>query len=126
MLLLLIVQFLLGMSMNLFAVSPSDPKFAAEPILIKLIFPSHIVAALLLLIGAIFILIISARSKINEWIKVAGQGLIAIVLAVGGGLATIFLTGIGSEIASLIMAISFLWSFIAYGRFYYLLRPKIN
>jgi heme A synthase len=36
MLVFLIFQFILGMSMNLFAVPPDDPKFASELLLIKL------------------------------------------------------------------------------------------
>lgn len=120
----LIIQFILGMSINLFAVAPSDPKFAAEPILIKLILPAHVIVALLLLIGAIAILVMSVRSKNAKWKKTAGQGLGGIVFAVGGGLATIFLKGNASEIASLVMAISFLSSFIAYGRLYYIIASK--
>ena len=64
MLFFLIVQFVLGTSINLFAVPPSDPKFASEPLLIKLIFPAHVVVALLLFIGAIFIMALAIRSKI--------------------------------------------------------------
>jgi hypothetical protein len=124
MLFLLIVQFFLGMSMNLFAAPPTDPKFASEPIFIKLIFPSHIAVAVLLLVDAIYILIASVKNKIANLRKVAGQGLSSIVLAVGGGLVTIFLTGIASEVASLVMAISFLSAFIAYGRLHYLLQAK--
>lgn len=125
-LLLLIFQFVLGMLMNLFAVAPSDPKFAAEPLLIKLIFPAHIIVALLLLIGSVFIFVLSIRNQIAESSKVAGQGLSSIIFATAGGLATVFLKGIGSEIASLVMAISFLSAFIAYGRFYFLLKIKNN
>jgi hypothetical protein len=122
MLIFLIVQFVLGMSMNLFAVPPDDPKYASEPLLIKLIFPAHAIVALLLIIGAIVIFTMSIRGKEGIWKKIAGQGLSSIIFATGGGLATVFLNGIAGEIASLIMAISFLSAFIAYGRFYFLLK----
>jgi hypothetical protein len=123
---LLIIQFVLGMLMNLFAVAPSDPKFATEPLLIKLILPAHIIVALLLLVGSIFIFVFSVRDTIAESSKVAGQGLSSVILAIGGGIATVFLKGIGSEVASLVMAISFLSAFIAYGRFYFLLKINSN
>jgi hypothetical protein len=118
-LVLLVAQFILGMLMNLFSAPPGDPKFATEPVLIKLIFPSHIIVALLLLAGAIFVLAFSLRNKIVEQIKIAGQGLSSIIFAIGGGLATVFLNGAAANFASLIMAISFLSAFIAYGRLYY-------
>jgi heme A synthase len=125
MLVFLIMQFILGMSMNLFAVTPDDPKFSSEPVLIKLIFPSHVIVALLLIIGSIVIFAMSFRDKIAaEQRKMAGQGLATIIFALGGGLATVFLKGAGSEIASLVMAISFLASFIAYGRFYYIVKSQ--
>ncbi len=51
----LIAQFVLGMLVNLFAVPPYDPKFATEPIFIKLFFPLHGILGLILGIFSIAI-----------------------------------------------------------------------
>jgi hypothetical protein len=110
--------------MNLFAAPPNDPKFASEPLLVKVILPTHIIIAVLILMLAISVFVNSIRDQNPEFKKTAGQGLSSVIFAIGGGLATVFLKDIAAEIASLVMAISFLSAFIAYGRFYYVLRAK--
>lgn len=120
MLVILVIQFLLGMSMNLFAVLPSDPKFASENIFLKLILPAHVIVAIFLLLGSIFIFIFSRRIDNPSLIKIAGQGMGSVITAIVSGLLTVFFVGILSEVFSFLMALAFLNAFIAYIRLYYL------
>lgn len=124
MIIALSIQFILGMVLNLFAVPPDDPKYATEPIFLKLIFPLHGILGIALLIGAIVLLFFALKSESRIWKKMATFGLISILIAAGGGIATIILKDNASEIASFVMSLGFILSFLSYGKFYFLLKTK--
>ena len=101
----LVIQFLLGMYINLFVEFPtSGPadawKFAWSSVPVA----AHIILGTLGLLSTILLLVRSIRLKNRHWIMVAGIGVAAILLAVLGG--ELFITTL-KELASYLMAVGF-------------------
>lgn len=114
MLLLLTLQYLLGMIANLYIEFPEEKnrgklwEFAWKQLPLAV----HISIGYLLLLGAIVLIILSIRQKNKSWIIASSVGAIAILIA--GATGAIFITA-QKEIYSYIMAVSFIAAFVAYG-----------
>jgi hypothetical protein len=99
---MLILEFVLGIIYNLYGTAPTSTKsigLFSSPVLAL-----HVILALLLLIAAVGQLIraISLRHPLSVWLSAAG--LAAIVAAGGAGLG---FTGHGASAASLVMSLAF-------------------
>ena len=109
----LIVQYVLGMYVNLFVSFPQNAiqrqlwEFAwSQPSV-----AAHIILAILILLGAIVILVRAILSKNRTWIIATSVGLIAI-LAAGSSGAT-FISSQG-DLYSYAMSLAFLVSILSY------------
>lgn len=117
----LAIQFILGMLVNLFGEAPDASGHMREPIWMTLIFILHGLIGIGLVIGAVVIYFRSKKAQDTVWEKVALQGMVAIIVAGLGGLATVALReGTGAELASLVMSLGFIGAFILYGRYFLL------
>ena len=121
-LLSLCVQFILGMAVNLYAVAPDDPKFGAESPLIKASFIAHGINGLILPLFALTILFFAFKSGNARFKKIAGVGLLSILVAAIAGISTITLKDNAIELASFVMSIGFLLSFVSYGKLFLLIK----
>ena len=119
----LIVEYVLGMYTALFSAAPDDPQYLTEPVINKIIFGLHGLVGLFLLIGATVMLIMGLKSN-NPTKHMAIHGFLSIFLAFGAGIATVMLKETASEIASFIMSVGFLLSFIIYGKLFFLLKKE--
>lgn len=118
----LIAEFVLGMLVNLFALTPDDPGYATESIFIKLFFPLHGIVGLILVVLSIAIFYFAIRLGKENIKKFATLGLISIFVAAGAGIATIILKDNASEIGSFVMSLGFIAAFVSYGKLFLLLR----
>lgn len=122
MIIALIVQYLLGMYVNMFAVAPDDPKFKTESIFPKIVFGLHGLVGLLLLLGSIYVFISGYQSEDEALRKMTLYGFLSILLAFSAGIATVVFKDTAAEISSYVMSIGFLLSFISYGRLFFFLK----
>lgn len=113
MILLLVVQYLLGMATNLFVQFPESKSSAKLWEFAWSQFPlsAHIILGFLLLAGAIVFVIRSALAKNKTWIIVSVIGLLSIFTAGFAG-ATFIPTQSG--IYSYFMALSFIVALLSY------------
>jgi heme A synthase len=120
MVILLALQYVAGMTLNMFGAEDIRKGSLFQ----KGLLFSHTLFALLLLTGSLFILV-STRKSGNEILsKKAFHGFITILVAIIAGIATLLLKDTAAEIASLIMAISFLGAFWFYAYLFFLLRKE--
>jgi len=113
----LVVQFILGMAVNLFGQPPQEGM--QEPIYSRILFIAHSLLGLLLLIGAIVIFVLAKKTKEEMVAKLSLYGMLSIILAFGGGIAVAALGESNfSELASFVMAIGFILAFIFYGKLF--------
>lgn len=124
MLVLLAAQYLLGMYVALFALSPDDPGYSKESVLPKIIFGVHGLLGLFLLIGSIIVMIAGVRSGNLKIKRKSIFGFLSILLAFVAGIATITFKDNASEISSYIMSLGFLLSFFFYGKLLYILKKS--
>jgi len=114
MIVVLVIQYVLGMVANLFVKFPDtnqpDQLWAAA----RSQFPTmaHIVVGTLLLVGAVVFVIRATRNHHRSWIASSVAGLIAILAALFGGV-TFTTTQVDGY--SLLMAIAAIAAFVAYG-----------
>lgn len=121
MLVMLAIEFVLGMLVNLFGHSPAEPEFATQPFVFKLFFPLHALIGFGFLIGATMLLVKLSKTSFNEAKKIAKFGFVSIVVTVASGIATVLVNEEKSEWTSLVMSLGFLLSFYLYGKLYYFL-----
>jgi hypothetical protein len=119
MLVSLSVQYLLGLTTNLFVQFPQSEnasvlwKFAWTQLPLAL----HIIVGLLLFIGSIALLIRAIILKDKPWIKASAIGLVAILIA---GVSGAIFVPTQSAIYSYVMGITFIVAFLSYtGGLYY-------
>ena len=124
MLVALSVQYIAGMVFNLFG--GDNP--ATRPLFAVIALYTHMVIAFFILVGAIFILVFAYKSGSSQvrlgsrWIDFAYRGFFSILISIAAGIATLLLKGMISEVASFIMALSFLYAFVTYGYLFMLFR----
>lgn len=121
----LIVQFILGMIINLFAVAPQDPKFATESPIFKIVFLLHGLNGVVLPIFALSLLFFAFKNGRVDLKRISSLGFISILVAAGGGIATIILKNTLSEIASFVMSLGFIFSLVSYGKLYLLAKKAV-
>ena len=113
-LLLLGVQFVLGMITNLFLSFPDTTApdqlwaFARSQAVIF----THIIVGIALLVSAIVFLVRATRKNNRGWLASAVVGLVAIVVAIFGGVT---FTTTQVDAYSLVMALGFIGAVLAYG-----------
>ena len=116
---MLIIQFILGMVYNLYGTAPTSTKsigLFSSPVLAL-----HVVLAILLVIAAVMQLIraIGARHRLTIWMSAIG--LLGILAA---GFAGLGFTGSGAAGASLGMSLAFAVSLAAYVVLVFALAPS--
>lgn len=122
---LLILEFILGMVVNLFGQAPEDSGKMQEPLWATLVFVAHGILGIILLIWAIFLFVSAGKSENKKWKGLAMWGMLSIIISAVGGIAVVGLReGNPAEISSLVMALGFLFSFIIYGKFHFSLRSS--
>jgi hypothetical protein len=111
---LLVVQYALGVVTNLYVQFPQTDQIDQLWGAARSQFPAaaHIVIGLLLLVGAVIFVMRAAVKHRWRWIVSSVAGLIAIVVAIYGGVT--FVSSQGAAY-SLVMAVAFLVAFLAYG-----------
>ncbi len=113
MVILLAVQYILGMINNFFVDFPQSDqpevmwRYAAS----QASEISHIILGLLLLVSAIILVIRAIRAKSRNWIIVSVTGLIGIISAIYGGVT--FIPSQNDQL-SFVMAMAFIIAFLAY------------
>ncbi len=122
MIIVLIIQYLLGMYVNMFAAAPEDPAFKTEGVFPKIVFGLHAFVGLGLLTGSIATLVLGLKSEKAAVKKTSFFAFGAIVLSFLAGVSTVALKNTPSQIASYVMSIGFLASLIAYGKLFFLLK----
>jgi len=114
MIVVLVIQYVLGMVANLFVKFPDTNKPDQLWASARFQFPTmaHIVVGTLLLVGAVVFVIRATRNHHRGWIASSVAGLIAILAALFGGV-TFTTTQVDGY--SLLMAIAAIAAFVAYG-----------
>lgn len=111
----LALEFVLGMVTNLFGVPPDEVAEHPEPLFAKIAFGMHGLLGLIILIGALFTFYMTLKQDQGKW-KIYGlAGLCSVLIAFGGGIGAVALKENAGEIASLVMSLGFLMSFVSYG-----------
>jgi hypothetical protein len=106
---MLIIQFILGVIYNLYGTAPTSKKsiglFSSPTIAL------HVIVGILLFIAAIVLLVraIQARHKLSIWMSAVG-----LVSIVGAGFAGLGFTGSGAASASLGMSLAFALALACY------------
>ncbi len=85
MMFLLLVQYVLGVGYNLYGTAPTAAK-KVEPFSSPLI-AAHVIVGTLLIVGAIFVLVISVRAKVRLAVTTSSAGLLALLAAWATGSA---------------------------------------
>jgi len=117
-LIFLTLEFISGMVINLLVVSKDDPGYALEPFYIKFASPVHELLGTILLIGSIALLYSAFKAGHTLYKKLAGLGLLFVLIAFAAGMATYKFEGYQSELASFVMSLGFIASFLSYGTLY--------
>ena len=114
MLTFLAIQFVLGMVTNLYVQVPETerPDLLWATARSQASTFAHIVLGILLLVGAIIFVIRAARQHNRAWIIGSWAGLISILVAIYGGVT---FTTTQADAYSLVMALGFIASVVAYG-----------
>ncbi len=85
MMILLLIQYVLGVAYNLYGTAPTATK-KVEPFSSPLI-AVHVIVGTLLIVGAIYVLVISVRAKARLAVTMSSAGLLALLAAWGTGSA---------------------------------------
>lgn len=113
-LIFLILQYLLGMTTNLFVQFPQDKRdgqlweFAWR----QLPLAAHIILGILLLLGALVLVIKAIRQKNKPWIILSSFGALSILIA---GMSGAIFIPTQMAIYSFVMAFTFIVALISYG-----------
>jgi heme A synthase len=111
---LLVIQYALGILTNLYVQFPNTDQPDQLWAVARSQFSSaaHIVLGLLVLVGAVVFVIRAARKSNRGWLASAVIGLIGIIIAIYGGVT---FTTTQAAAYSLVMALGFIASLVAYG-----------
>ena len=119
---MLAVQFLFGMTVNLWGALPSEMNSETPPAFAQMAFAAHGLLALGILISS-SVIIYSAWNVKKEIIKkFTIIGFASIIVAFIAGVSTFFLSDNSAEVASFVMALAFLAALFSYGRLYLTLK----
>ncbi len=114
----LILQFVLGMTLNLFVAFPSIPAGSSDQVYFNAIFTTpflteHFVVGIGLLLGSIWILIGALRTEIRKISIAAAIGFISILAAYVSGFEFL-LSGFQNNLFSFTMSLAFITALISY------------
>jgi uncharacterized membrane protein YhaH (DUF805 family) len=111
---MLILQYLIGMSANLFIQFPNttNKKVLWEYAIKQFPISLHIILGILLVIGGIALLIRSIHKRDKNWIWASSVGLLAMLIASFTGSQFI---STQQNVYSFIMALTFIFAVFAYG-----------
>ncbi|MDE1870113.1 MAG: hypothetical protein KGH71_03975 [Candidatus Micrarchaeota archaeon] len=114
----LVVQFILGMTLNLFVPFPTIPAGSADQAYFNAIFSTpyllaHFIVGFGLLLGSIWILIGAVRNKSKTIIAIAGIGFLSILSAYTSGYEFL-LSGFQSNLFSFTMSMGFMAALVCY------------
>jgi hypothetical protein len=111
---LLVIQYALGILTNLYVQFPNTDQPDQLWAVARSQFSSaaHIVLGLLVLVGAVVFVIRALRKSNRGWLGSAVTGLIGIIIAIYGGVT---FTTTQAAAYSLVMALGFIASLVAYG-----------
>ena len=124
MIIFLVLQYIFGMYINMFAATPDQPEFKTEGMFPKIIFGLHGLLGLSLLIGSTVILIKGLKSDNQKIKKISIYGFLGILLAFFAGICTVVLKDTAAEVSSYVMSLGFIVSLITYGKIYYSLKEE--
>jgi heme A synthase len=118
---MLILQFILGMIYNLYGTAPTSKKpigLFSSPVIAL-----HVILGILLFIAALVLLVraIQARHKLSIWMSAVG-----LVSIVGAGFAGLGFTGSGANSASLGMSLAFALALACYIVLVFALPPTVR
>ena len=118
----LIVQYVLGMTLAMFASGISSER----TILDRTVFILHIITGLVLLV--VSITIYNSAKKLGDKLigKLVFYGIVSIILSLSGGIIYVAANGNIATVGSLIMAFSFLMIFSVYGYLSFITREIKN
>ena len=114
MIVILIAQYVLGMTSNLFVTFPTDGgpglfwEFAWHQIPLAL----HIIVGTLLFVFSIVLLVVAIKQKAKRWITAGIVGVISIFVAAYAGAQFV---NTQSAIFSYVMSLFFIIAFVSYG-----------
>jgi hypothetical protein len=125
-LIMLAIQFILGMILNLFVSLPKTYPGQTGNYFSRavhgfgwaisngggIVLLLHVVVAILLLLASLSLMIRTAYAKNGFWVGISIVGAIGVILALTNGLAFI---GYDSDVASFVMAMGFITATLAYG-----------
>lgn len=114
MLVLLLIQYVLGMITNLYVQFPenSQPEQLWAAAQSQFASMAHIILGMLLLVVAILIIVRAVMSKNRTLVWISVAGLVSILVAIISG--SMFINA-QSDVYSLVMAIAFIVSLVVYG-----------
>ena len=120
----LLLEFVLGMTLNLFVTFPNIPAGSPDQAYIGAIFASpfllaHFVVGLGLLLGSIWILVGAARTKVRNIALVAALGFLSILASYISGFEFL-LSGFQSNLYSFMMSMGFIVSLFSYFALFHL------
>ena len=125
----LVLQFILGMILNLFVSSPNIPVGSTDRIYLNAIFTTpvllgHFIVGVGLLLGSIWILVGAIKTKARNISLVAVLGFISILTAYISG-SEFVLSGFQNDLFSFTMSIGFIVALLSYFKIYQL-SGRIN
>src|ERR1700693_4812958 len=85
MMILLLIQYVLGAAYNLYGTAPTAAK-KVEPFSSPLI-AAHVIVGTLLIVGGVYVLVISVRAKARLAVTTSSAGLLSLLAAWGTGSA---------------------------------------
>ena len=120
----LVLQFILGMTLNLFVTFPNIPVNSSDQIYFNAIFTTpflleHFIVGVGLLLGSAWILISAIKTRLRNISLVAVLGFISILTAYISGFEFL-LSGFQNNLFSFTMSIGFIVALLSYFRLYQL------
>ena len=120
----LVLQFILGMTLNLFVTFPNIPANSSDQIYFNAVFTipfllEHFIVGVGLLLGSVWILISAIKTKLRNISLVAVLGLVSISTAYISGFEFL-LSGFQNNLFSFTMSIGFIVALLSYFKLYQL------
>ena len=125
----LVLQFILGMTLNLFVSFPNIPVGSTEQVYFNAIFTTpflleHFIVGVGLLLGSIWVLIGAVKTKVKNISLAAVLGFISILTSYISGFEFL-LSGFQNNLFSFTMSIGFIVALLSYFKLYQL-SSRIN
>jgi len=112
-------QYILGMLTALFGSQDPGERTPFGSV----VFGLHSLLALGIVVSAVILLVRLKQTNLSQTFRVGEVSCLAVIVAFLAGGATVGMSGLWSELSSLIMAVSFLLGFAGYGYLSLVTRP---